>query len=128
MIELHELEPLKKFDLVYVATPYSKYPAGMERAFAKAARIAGRLIEKGIKVYCPIAHSHPIASYAYMDPLDYGIWLPLNDAIMNRCDALAVVLMETWELSFGIGYEVDFFDKLGKPVFALDPGIVDERP
>lgn len=128
MIELHDLEPLKKFDLIYLGSPYSKYPKGIERAYAKICSIAGRLLQKGVKVYSPIAHTHGIASHAYLDFYDHSIWLPFDEAIMRKCDAMAVALMTDWALSFGIAHEVDFFNAAGKPVFALDPGLVEERP
>lgn len=47
--------------LVYLATPYSKYPRGIEAAFVDASRLAACLVRLGISVYSPIAHTHPIA-------------------------------------------------------------------
>ena len=60
----------------YLATPYSKYPGGPEAAFQMACRQAAILIKAKIPVYCPIAHTHPIAVQNDMDPFDHGIWLP----------------------------------------------------
>lgn len=122
------IEELKSFDIVYLATPYSKYPKGIERAFTKAARITGRLIAEGVNVFSPIAHTHSVAQYADLDPLDHKIWLPYDEAIMNRMDALVVCMMEGWEASYGLKHEIRYFISLDKAVLYLDPNLVGERP
>ena len=38
------LESLKSVPLIYLATPYSKYPSGLEMAFRDAAKLTGRLL------------------------------------------------------------------------------------
>ena len=40
---------------------------------------------------------------------------------MSRSDALLVANMVTWKESKGIAMEVAFFEKMGKPVYDLDP-------
>ena len=54
------MKELLRFDLVYLATPYSKFPGGIQAAFIDAACIAARLLRAGVKVYSPITHTHPI--------------------------------------------------------------------
>lgn len=115
------LADLEKFDLIYLATPYSKYAAGMEQAFRDAASIAAVLVLKGVKVYSPICHTHPIAVHGGIDPLSHNIWLPFDEAMMNVCEALVVVKMQGWEDSYGINYEIDYFTEDHKMAFYLDP-------
>lgn len=107
--------------LIYLASPYSKYPSGIQQAFQDVSVLAGKLIQKGYKVYSPIAHTHPIAIYGNLDALDHSIWLPFDQAIMRACDAMIVAKMETWDQSYGIGEEIKFFNAAGKPVYYLDP-------
>ena len=107
--------------LIYLASPYSKYPAGIERAFEDISAIAGKLLVKGYKVYSPIAHTHPIATYAKLDAYDHSIWLPFDQAIMTACDAMIIAKMETWDKSYGIGEEIKFFSAVEKPIYWLDP-------
>ena len=64
--------------LFYVASPYSKYERGLVAAFEDVAAACGELIKRGIAVYSPIAHTHPIALYAKMDAYDHKIWMPLD--------------------------------------------------
>ncbi len=104
---------------VYVATPYSKYPHGMDAAFVEACRASGWLIANGVRVFCPIAHTHPIAKHSDI-PLDsYDIWIPADRPFMGTAGAIVVVMMESWETSYGVGVEIEAFRKSGKPVYFL---------
>lgn len=107
--------------LAYLATPYSKYPGGIELAFQEAARLAARLMLLGIRVYSPIAHTHPLAVYGNVDPYAHDIWLPFDEAMMERCDVLIVAHMEGWAESKGMAHELDVFTAAGKAIFDLDP-------
>lgn len=106
--------------LAYLATPYSKYKAGIEQAFIDAAKLAARLMQAGINVYSPIAHTHPIAIYGEIDPYDLTLWLELDRAMMSKCDTLIVAHMDGWEQSSGVAHEIAFFAHAGRPVFDLD--------
>ena len=107
--------------LAYLATPYSKYPGGLDKAFVDAARLAGLLLKTGVIVYSPIAHTHPIAVHSALDPLDHDIWLPFDEAMMARCSCLIVAMMDGWRDSRGIAHEIEVFKKAEKPIFHLDP-------
>ncbi len=111
----------KSVGLAYLATPYSRYHLGISQAFIDAAKLAARLMLSGIKIYSPIAHTHPIATYGRIDPHDHNIWLPFDEAMMTVCDTLIVAQMEGWDKSFGISCEIEFFEKARKPIFDLDP-------
>ena len=108
----------------YLATPYSKYPGGIEEAFREAARQAAILVRAGVPVISPIAHTHPVAIYGFMDPLDHRIWLPVDRPIMNAACGLIVCMMEGWEESIGIKHETNIFERAGKPVVFMTPGEV----
>lgn len=56
----------------YLATPYSRYAAGIEAAFQAASEQAAILVRHGIPVFCPIAHTHPIAIHGDIDPFDHA--------------------------------------------------------
>lgn len=115
-----KIEGLKVYDLIYLATPYTKYPGGIELAFVGACKLTGELIRHGLNVYSPIAHTHPIAIHAGIDPLDHTIWLNFDAALMGKADALLVAMMPTWEISKGIEHEIHSFMEANKPVHYLD--------
>lgn len=112
---------LSDYSLCYLATPYTKYPAGIEQAFVDASACAARLLKAGVKVYSPIAHTHPLAIHGGLDPLDHAIWLPFDQAMMEAADALIVAHMDGWHDSYGVNHEIDFFAKAGKPIVHIDP-------
>jgi Domain of unknown function (DUF1937) len=112
---------MNKQTLGYLATPYTKFPNGIEQAFIAAAKLTARLLRMGLQVYSPIAHTHPVGIYGGIDPLDLSIWLPFDEAMLRACDVLIVAHMESWETSKGIAHEIDFFTRAGKPIFDLDP-------
>lgn len=112
---------LKPFELVYVGTPYTRYPKGIEMAFIDACKLTARLLKEGIKVYSPIAHTHPVAIHGKIDPLDLNTWLPFDAAIMAKADAMIVAQMESWDRSTGVAHEIAVFKAAGKPIFYLDP-------
>lgn len=116
-----QLDELKDHSLVYLATPYSKYPKGLEAAFQDAAALAAKVMVAGVKVYSPIAHTHPLAIHGKVDPYDHSIWLPFDAAIMDKSDAILVAKMDTWDKSYGISHEIEVFTKAGKPVYYLTP-------
>jgi len=108
----------------YLASPYSKYHAGIEAACGVVSQNAALLIKAGIPVYCPIAHTHPIAIHGDMDPLDHSIWLPLDKPFMDAAKGLIVCMMDGWDKSYGVSVEIEEFKKAGKPIVYMEPGIV----
>lgn len=114
------MQRLSKFDLVYLATPYSKYPFGIEAAFQDAANLAGILLREGVKLYSPITHGHPISTYGGIEAMNHDFWIPFDESMMRASEALLIAMMLGWEESRGISHEVDFFLQADKPVFYLD--------
>lgn len=113
--------PLAQYRLCYLATPYSKYEKGLYQAFEDACRISARLLTRGVKVYSPIAHTHPIAMHGGLDPLDHKIWLPFDEAMMRVADALVVAQMDGWRESYGVRHEITYFASECRPIVYLDP-------
>jgi hypothetical protein len=99
----------------YLASPYSNQAdAGM--AFASAAVAAAWLIGNGVRVYSPITHSHPIAHYGGLDPLDLDLWMRFDKPFMQHACGMIVLELRDWGLSKGIKAEVAEFASMGKPI------------
>lgn len=120
--------PLTDYGLVYVASPYTLFPAGQDAAFQEAAMLTARLLTLGVKCFSPICHSHPIAQYGCLDALDGDFWLDADEPFMEASDACAVAMLESWEASDGIAREIEFFLKAMRPVWKLDPATLKVEP
>jgi hypothetical protein len=107
--------------LGYLASPYTHYFAGRDKAFSHAAKISARLRSAGLFIYSPIVHLHPLTTCHDLDPLDLTLWYPHNHVMMERCDCLIVAHMEGWDTSDGVKSEIEYFKKMDKPIFDLDP-------
>ena len=105
----------------YLATPYSKYIDGLHHAAMDACRVAGELLIRGINCYSPIAHSHHIAIYSMIDPLDQALWLPAGKPLFDGARGLIVADMPGWRESFGIGEEIKWCINAKKPRWLLAP-------
>lgn len=115
-----DLTTLYQWGLIYMATPYTKYPHGRTAAFQHAARLCGQLLKLGVVSYSPIAHTEPVAIYGELDPLDHNIWLPFDRVMMEQSKAILVAKMAGWEDSFGVRYEIDAFREMKKPIIFQD--------
>lgn len=115
------LADLKRYPLIYVGTPYTKYAGGIDAAFTDACKLTAHLLQSGLKVYSPIAHTHPLAIHGGLDPLDLSIWLPFDGAMIDKADAMIVAMLPGWETSTGVRHEIQAFLEAGKPVFFLNP-------
>jgi len=104
----------------YIATPYSKYPYGLEQAWREACRIAAHLMTRGIPVYCPVAESHPVAIYGNLDPVDHELWMYADRPKMDAACGLIVAKLLGWNESKGIAEEIRVFEEAGKPIQYLD--------
>lgn len=102
---------------VYLATPYSRYKDGLEAAFRDACVAAKQLMDERIPVFCPIAHSHPIAMATGHDPCDHGFWMAVDGVMMRRAACLLVCKMPGWDESRGVEIETLKFRDDGKRVF-----------
>lgn len=100
---------LDRNSLYYLASPYSKYPGGTAAAFAEVCRISAKLVSQGWKVFSPIAHSHPIATFGGLDALSHELWLGLDVAFLARCDGMIVVQMDGWQESYGVQWEINWW-------------------
>lgn len=118
----------------YLATPYTRYPLGMEAAADHASIIAAELMLKGVKVFCPIAHSHSIAK-VYPELNAHEFWMSVDRPFMVAAKALIVATMDGWDVSRGVLEEIDAFKQMGKPIYVFNPrpilhkyGYIQEEP
>lgn len=105
----------------YVATPYTRYPGGHENAFIDASIAGAWLVERGVHVFVPITHSHPIATRGGL-PEELNtlrVWMDQDGPFMAAAVGLCIVQMPGWDSSAGIAEEFKHFSRAGKPVVQL---------
>ena len=117
--DLEHLEALSGF--VYVGTPYTNYPGGRGEAARLACVYAAKLMRRGLKVFSPIAHSHPIARYGGLDETDHFLWVAADRPFVEAANSLIVVMMDGWAQSRGLAHEIDEFIRQHKPILYVDP-------
>lgn len=103
----------------YLASPYSRYRFGLERAALDVAQIGAQLAGRRIPFYCPIAETHAIARAGDMDPLNADLWLEHDAPLMRAASGLLICQLPGWDTSHGIGVEIDVFLGADKPVCLL---------
>lgn len=122
------LDDLKQYDLIYLATPFTKYKEGLYAAHIAACHLASRLMQRGIlHIRCPIAEAYPIAWHGCLNPLDLKIWQPFCDASLIKCDLLLIGELPGYMESEGIQHEINCFELAGKPVFSINPDTLELR-
>lgn len=104
----------------YLASPYSRYERGLVEAFSKACQAAGWLIKHGVNVHSPIAHTHPVAMHANIDPCDHDIWLRADAPFMRLSRGLIVLMLDGWNDSYGVSVEIEDFQRQGKEIHFME--------
>ncbi len=98
--------------VIYLASPYT----GNEQAnFEAVCRTAGHLMKASFFVFSPIAHTHPIAMGGTL-PTDWNYWEAYDRAMIERCDAVWVLMLDGWEESKGVTAEIEYAKYLGKDI------------
>ena len=106
---------------IYLATPYShKDPQVRQNRYEHACKVAGKLMEEGNLVFCPIAHSHAIETVGMTKINDGNFWLRQDFAILKHADFLYVCMMPGWGESHGVREEVKFAQANKIPVAYID--------
>lgn len=107
----------------YLATPYSKWAHGLEDANVVAQKLAARLMEHRVPVFCPIAHTHGIAQYVtQVDKRDFDFWLGADKPLVDAAYGVLVVDLPGWRKSRGITQEISWARATNKPLYLMDPG------
>ena len=110
-----------KQKIIYLATCYShKDPKICEKRFIEVSRYAAKFKKQGYSVFSPISHSHPIAIYGDIDPLDSEFWTKHDLIFLPFCDELWILKLDGWEKSKGIAQECKEANKLGMPIKFID--------
>lgn len=106
---------------IYLASPYSHDDKDvMTSRFVNACLAAGNLMNQGLIVFSPIAHSHSIAQICEL-PTDWSFWEEQDMSyLVEWANKLYVLDIDGWEESRGVQAEIDVALQLDKPVRLVD--------
>jgi nucleoside 2-deoxyribosyltransferase len=105
--------------MIYLASPYSHPdPSVREHRFRTACQAAASMLRDGHIVFSPIVHSHPLVAFGL--PTAWAAWERIDRAFLERCDELAVLMLDGWDQSVGVQAELRIARELGKPVRFLE--------
>lgn len=103
---------------IYLASPYSNPdPAVREQRYHDACKKTAQYVNKGIAVFAPIVHSHPVSEF--MEPakcMDFDLWMAMDLPILKDAAELHILCIDGWRASRGVTREVEFAQSLGIPV------------
>lgn len=114
----------------YLASPYTDPDSiVMNDRYLEAMRAASWLLNKGVYVFSPITHCHPMA-VMYGLPRDHMFWLKYDEAMVTAAKGIIILMIPGWMSSKGVKNEIDLAEKQGKPIKGMvpngseDPGYV----
>ncbi len=114
-------------DVIYLASPYSDPSREVrEQRFKDVCRAAGFYMEKGLVIYSPIAHMHPIAE-AYSLPKEWEFWEKFDRVFLGKCKEFWILRLLGWSTSVGVGAETKIAEELGLPIRYKDPILISEK-
>ncbi len=91
----------------YLASPYTHPdPAILEQRFKAVCKKAAELMRAGEVIFCPIAHSHPIAEHLG-NHIDGTFWQAQDAPYVALCSKLYVLMLPGWENSRGTAHAPD---------------------
>ena len=118
-------------EFTYLASPYTPRnkkgeivndAATMRKRFKDVCSAAAFLMEKGEVIFCPIAHSHPIALQMETKgaATDGVFWKRQDEPYVELCSKMIVLRLSGWEQSTGVQHEIDRAKKRGIPIYYMD--------
>lgn len=117
---INNLAHLIQYKLVYLASAYTRR-TDKQAAVREACEAATAMMRVGVKVFSPIAHSHTVAQFGGLDPLDGAFWAAQDLPLQDAAGAVVVLKSEGWAESDGISAEIAHAALMGQPVYGLEP-------
>ena len=108
-------------NIIYLACPYT-HPdrTVVEYRVEAVTQAAARLIEKGSIVFSPLTLTHPINDLM-LEPQGSDYWVSFDEAFMEHCSEIQVLMLPGWDSSKGIRREMEFFTSRGRKLSYIFP-------
>lgn len=109
---------------IYLASPYSHPLQSVKLARFEAVMAAcAALVRETVPIYSPILHWHPV-TVVHALPDNDAYWQFHNDCMMEACSEMWVLAIAGLNTSVGVRREIEFVDRLQKPITYILPEAV----
>ena len=109
-------------DYSYLASPYSHPdPKVKEERFIVVCKAAAELMQRGKRVFSPIAHSHAIEIYGMNGEVHDGtFWLQQDGPLLYHASEMIVLMLHGWKESKGVQEEIRICQLINKPITYME--------
>ena len=108
---------MRPTEIVYLAQPYTHSdPWVRQERYLQAVKASAILTQRGVIVYSPIMHSHPINWVGKNSDDVNAFWMRLNSPFIQVCGKVLVLKLDGWERSKGVADEIEQALRLKIPV------------
>lgn len=105
--------------MIYLAAPYTHPDSDVvTQRMALFSIIDAKLAKQGLFTVSPLS-KHFIKMYTDI-PLTWDFWKEYSEKLMEKCDALYVIMLDGWEESEGVQGEIEMAKKMSKEIKYLD--------
>ena len=106
--------------LTYLASPYSDPDSSVcEERFNAVTRAAAHFAKKGLMIFSPITHFHPMAELVGL-PTGWEFWKKIDETYLRHCRTMYILGLDGWKKSVGVGEEMAFARER-MPIYLADP-------
>lgn len=108
--------------LIYLAAPYSSnHKLIIKQRVLAINHAAGHLFHRGLLVFSPISHCHPIFDCHNQIESDHIFWAEYNERMISVCDEFIILTLPGWESSLGVTKELGIAKGLNKQISYMNP-------
>lgn len=102
----------------YLASPFTAYPHGHEKAVEHVSIIASWLMDcYNLPIFCPVAHSAPlVAARNTLGKRPHQFWMNQCLPLVRQSSGLIVAELPGWDSSRGVADEIACAETHGIPV------------
>jgi hypothetical protein len=105
--------------LIYLAAPYTDpNPDVCEQRMAQFCIVDAHLCKQGLITVSPLS-KHWIKYHTNI-PLTWDFWKTYSEKLMEKCDALYVIMLDGWDVSEGVLAEIELAKKMSLEIKYLD--------
>ena len=107
--------------LTYLASPYTHPDSGIiDLRYTQTLYAVRQLMQSGEHVFSPILHCHNLAKIGGLDS-DWAYWRDIDFDFIDRCDKMAVLMLNGWESSIGIAAEIKHAEEMSMQIDYIRP-------